>query len=159
MLCIASGLSILQVPGEQVCYAYARHHRLAVLVLSEGLLNVGMSLALASTFGIIGVAMATLLASVIHRGVLLPLYVLRLIEINRRQYLLTLLPVFVLSLGAQSMLYAATLYVRFSSLIELMLVTGFVYSCLGLALIRFGLSRREREILTSVAPFARKVLL
>jgi O-antigen/teichoic acid export membrane protein len=77
----------VQLPSRCVIYARARHQLLAWLTLGEGVLHLGLSVYLGRRYGLIGIALATMIPGMIHQLLIVPYYALRVIDMPFRRYL------------------------------------------------------------------------
>lgn len=79
-------LSILfylwQMPTVDLLYATFKHRVVAFASLAEGFLNLGVSLILVQRYGILGVAIGTLVAAVIVRVIVLPWWMCKVSKIS-----------------------------------------------------------------------------
>jgi len=85
---------LVQNPSISLMYAKNKHHIYALLTISEGVLNLLLSLALVSDHGIIGVALGTALSTIVVRIIIQPIIVSKLAEISLFKYVGTMLPAF-----------------------------------------------------------------
>ncbi len=130
--------------SAQVLIGMAQHKKLAWVLFSEGILNVGLSLLLLHRFGVLGVALGTVIARLMTSFWFAPWYVCRILRQDFREYLrdvgLTLIP-FVPSLGF------AVIVRQWSASPFLIIFGGSLATCATyLAFFsRLSLSRAERQ--------------
>lgn len=93
----ANILSILVIPqffgagarvGRSILVGMAKIGPLAFAVLCEGIFNLILSLILVQYYGLIGVAIGTLVPNIVNNGVWLPIYVSRIIKVKISSFLL-----------------------------------------------------------------------
>lgn len=111
-LLAAMAIYVLMMPGQAVLKGMGRHQWLAVLFGVEALLNLGLSLWWAKQWGLVGVALGTLVPRALVGGFGLLLHVVKVLELPLRRWLkegllpglLPALAVFLWALGARSWL-------------------------------------------------------
>lgn len=86
LLAIASFFSLSQLPSGYLVYAISKHKFYALLMLTEGIVNLLLSLALAKLYGMEGVALGTLIPMSISFLVILPIYVCSIIDLQYTKY-------------------------------------------------------------------------
>ncbi len=84
ILSIAVFLETSQATSVNALYASLHQKAYAALNISEALANLVLSLALARPYGMIGVAVGTLIPSIVFRGILQPIVVQRVLNIKIR---------------------------------------------------------------------------
>ena len=82
LMALAAAVRSVFEPNVRYLYATAKHHYYAISTVIEGLLNVNLSIFFALQWGLVGFAWGTLIASVVMRGIVLPVIVCRLMERN-----------------------------------------------------------------------------
>lgn len=88
ILCGAFLVGLPHSPGIQLLYGLSQHKAYSKLSVCEGLVNLALSVALIKPFGLYGVALGTLLESIVFKLVILPRYVCRAADLPLRKYLL-----------------------------------------------------------------------
>jgi O-antigen/teichoic acid export membrane protein len=78
--------SAVQRTGWQVLTAIRQQRTLAVLMLSQGIMNILLGLLLGTIFGLLGVATAVFLGAVVFQGVIHPFLTARLIGLRPQRY-------------------------------------------------------------------------
>jgi O-antigen/teichoic acid export membrane protein len=150
VLLVASMVSVGQRIGYQVLMGIRKVRLLAILFALEGLTNLVLSVILVRYYGLLGVALGTLIPAAIYQGVLQPLFVCRTLKVSLKSYigevlfrpalvLLTITPVF--SIGV----FLST-FDRWSTFV--LSVTASVIVTVPLVLI-IGMNKSERNIVYS----------
>ena len=85
-------VALAQAPGISVMYALNRHGLYALTNTLEGVANVVLSLALVSRYGIVGVVLGTAVPQLLHKGLVQPVYVSRLVGAPLGRYVLACVP-------------------------------------------------------------------
>lgn len=78
--------SLAQSPSVQLMFGISKHKFFAYANSVEGLLNLGLSVALAKRYGIIGVALGTMIPMALNKVMVQPVYVCRVAGINYFEY-------------------------------------------------------------------------
>ncbi len=86
ILTIATFFRITQSCGFQILYGMGRVKYLAFMAIAEVTLNFILSIILLQYYGIIGVAYGTLIPTLLIRGILQPLYLIKITEIPIKAY-------------------------------------------------------------------------
>jgi O-antigen/teichoic acid export membrane protein len=87
ILLVSYAISLSQNPSVRLMYATNKHYYYALATIIEAVLNVSISIALVTRYGIFGVAWGTTIATLIIKVLFQPVYVSRLMGISLRQYL------------------------------------------------------------------------
>lgn len=91
MVLLILGLTqILSFPHHSIAsilYGIGRHRTLAFLRLGEGLINLGLSIVLVKSMGLMGVALGTAIPHTVIFGVILPMYACRLLGVSWWKYI------------------------------------------------------------------------
>ena len=82
VLVISTAFAIAQSPGISLMYALQKHHLYALVTLAEGIVNLGLSIIFARSFGTIGVAFGTMVSMLVVKVLIMPVYVSRVAEIK-----------------------------------------------------------------------------
>lgn len=85
ILSIAVFLETSQSTSVNALYASLHHKAYAVLNISEAIANLILSLVLVRPYGMIGVAVGTLIPSIVFRGIVQPIVVERILHISSRK--------------------------------------------------------------------------
>ena len=156
LLILASGLlfSLQNNPAVAVAYGTGKHKKLAAWAVSEAIANLTLSVLLARRFGIYGVAVGTLLPSLVVHVVLWPGYISHLVQISRMEvYRGVWLPVYLATLPYAAASYAVDRLLPTHSLPVFLLQT---LALLPIFLIAIGLMFRDhvkRHIVPRVRSF------
>lgn len=86
ILAISTAFAIAQNPGIGFMYALKKHHYYAVITLCEGIANFLLSIFLAGRFGVLGVALGTMITMLISKIFFMPAYVSRIAGISLGTY-------------------------------------------------------------------------
>lgn len=88
MLILACGwiFELMQSPTSGLLYGLSKHHYFSIVNPIEGLINLGLSIALARVYGIYGVALGTTIPMLFFRLVVLPVFVCRSISLPMSVY-------------------------------------------------------------------------
>jgi O-antigen/teichoic acid export membrane protein len=87
LLAVAALVDLSLWPAGFVLQGIARHRALGPISLATGAGNLVLSLVLAAPFGIVGVAVGTLVPAVIEAGVVLTPYTLRVLGLSPRRFI------------------------------------------------------------------------
>ncbi|MGA7513491.1 MAG: oligosaccharide flippase family protein [Candidatus Sulfotelmatobacter sp.] len=149
---------VSQLPSVSYMYGVSRHRFLACLTLAEGVSNLGLSIYWARHYGMIGVALGSLVPMAIAKLFIQPAYVCRHLEIPIARYYLKLLGRSIIVPAASSVLCWALFFrkAHFAS-IEAVCLT-IVGQALVCAVLAFFLSfdRGERHSVLSRIPTLRQ---
>jgi len=94
VLSLAVLLDVSQCPSISLLYATFNHRFYTYLNGAEGVINLGFSLVLARPFGVLGVALGTLIGAFVVRVVALPLWVCRVSGLHYGEYMKFLAGIF-----------------------------------------------------------------
>jgi O-antigen/teichoic acid export membrane protein len=86
ILAIAQFTSMSQNVSTLILAGMAKHRILAYIILAEGVANLLLSVFLVRHMGLVGVALGTVIPDVICTAVIIPLYILRLLNVSAGQY-------------------------------------------------------------------------
>ena len=125
-------------PASSILQAMAKHRPLAVYALTAAAVNLGLSIALVRPLGVKGVALGTLVGTVLEVFVLVAPYAMRTIGLGRRDVLReVVVPAFAPAVPALAALYGLRSWLEPSSLLSVLAVGavgGIVYLVVYLAL-------------------------
>lgn len=144
-LSIAEFFRAFQRPNMNLLYAKAQHHVFAINKMIEAVLNLILSIALVRGYGILGVALGTMLASIAVNGVLFPMQCCRITQTSSWQYTVTSLhglSVFALSILVPVWLAISLTKPNYASLVFAGLLSALAYFPFALLL---GATRLERK--------------
>jgi O-antigen/teichoic acid export membrane protein len=86
LLVLGSVISVAQRIGYQVLLGTRRIQLLATLFVAEAVSNVVVSVVLVREYGLIGIAIGTLVPAVVYQGLLQPIFVCRSLQISLKTY-------------------------------------------------------------------------
>jgi O-antigen/teichoic acid export membrane protein len=151
--------ALWQAPSVSMLFGVSRHRFYAILCCGEGLANLCLSILLARKYGILGVALGTMIPMVLSKLVVQPVYVCRVVELDYRTYIGKVLR----NLGAAAVSlivpYAITVAIVGPDISALVL-TGSLSALTYLPLLWLLMfSKEERGILRAAlpAPWGRRV--
>ncbi|MGO9269591.1 MAG: oligosaccharide flippase family protein [Terriglobia bacterium] len=158
LLIVPKSLYRAQAASTRLLFGIFRHRVLAVATILEGVINLGLSIALVRPFGIIGDTLGTTIPLLATSLLFLPLYLCHLLEVPLRTFLTRayLLPLALCApLAAALLLMQHWFWARtYSGLLVQVLVGGLVY---GVGLLWFFVTqepmgvRLRREFTTRVS--------
>jgi O-antigen/teichoic acid export membrane protein len=93
ILTIAVALEVIQASSINVLMAVAKHRFFAILNAVEGLCNLTISLILVKQYGIVGVALGTLIPIIISRLIILPMYLTNCVGLSLAKYYINIFSV------------------------------------------------------------------
>ena len=139
ILAILATAHIVASPSHaigSVLYGLSRHRALAFFRIGEAVSNLGLSIVLVSSYGLIGVAIGTLVPHIVVTGLIIPIYATRLLGMNPLRYyaaawlrpLLNATPFLILTLYFSKLIPVDGLlsfFVRLTGLVSVYLLTGF----------------------------------
>jgi O-antigen/teichoic acid export membrane protein len=158
ILIVASMISVSQRIGYQVLLGTRRVKLAALIFAAEGVSNLVISLALIRSYGLVGVALGTLIPAILFEGLLQPVLVCRSLQITLRTYcrevllrpLLAALVLVPLLVTLKLLTYAQNWMTFLFNVSQMIALAG------PLALL-IGLSKSERDLLMGNAITIRKV--
>ena len=92
VLVIGHTVAVSQNVGIGMMYALKKHHWYAITSTIEAILNLTLSIILVLHYGIIGVALGTVIPMLIIRAIVQPIYVSHLLKIHVASYYAYLVP-------------------------------------------------------------------
>jgi len=155
ILAVAAVIDLSLWPAAFVLRGIARHHWLAPIALGSGLANLVLSVALARPFGMVGVALGTLLPTMVEAALVHTPYTLHTLGIGARHYmsqaLLPALAPLVPMLAVIAVLVRVVPPTSAIAIVALVAVAHLVYGLFYLAAGPAAPERRlARELLASV---------
>jgi O-antigen/teichoic acid export membrane protein len=87
ILALAYAIMLAQIPSNSLLYALNKHRALAAWTLAEGFANLGLSIYLARSYGLVGVALGTAIPMLVTSIFVQPWYALRQINLPLGVYL------------------------------------------------------------------------
>jgi len=98
VLTAAYSVALAQTPGISLVYALKKHYLFATVSVLEGIANIILSIYLASSYGILGVAIGTAVPMLVVKLIIQPVYISRIFKIPLRAYWLQILPPMIIAL-------------------------------------------------------------
>lgn len=92
ILATGSAFALAQNPAIGFMYALNRHHFYAIATIIEAIANLTLSIILVRRYGIVGVALGTLVPMLIIKIVVMPVYVSTIAGVSLRRYITPMLP-------------------------------------------------------------------
>jgi O-antigen/teichoic acid export membrane protein len=111
---IAVSIEAIQSPSNNVLMAVAKHRFFAIANVVEGLCNLAISLVLVKQYGMVGVALGTLIPIVVSRLIILPIYLTMCVGLPLAKYYINMF-----SVVAISMIYLAVLHLTTKDVLNL----------------------------------------
>lgn len=146
-LAIAAWIDLSLWPAGFVLQGIAHHRWLGPISLGSGIANLALSLALARPFGILGVALGTLIPTVIEAVVILTPYTLRTLDIPARRYLVeAIAPVALASLPMLLVVGLLSSLAGSPSLPVIAVLGGLAHLLFGAAYLALPVTAPERAI-------------
>jgi len=157
LMALAAAVRSAFEPNVRYLYATAQHHYYALSNIIEGLLNINLCIFFALQWGLTGFAWGTFIASVVVRGIFLPIIVCRLMERNIIAWYGEMLWLFLLVGIALIVPTVATRLLVAPNYPSLFLVGGISAATYFPVIYRIGFSADERRKINSyVFPGGRK---
>jgi O-antigen/teichoic acid export membrane protein len=151
ILTVCTAVAVAQNPAIVFLYSLNKHYWYAAVTLVEALANVALSIALVFKYGIVGVALGTMIPMLLAKVVVMPVYVSRIAGLSVAAYVRPLLP----SLGAAAVLQAVVYFLGIAtgptpspvSLLLYALSTGGLYAAAGYfpVIRRYGLLSGKKK--------------
>jgi O-antigen/teichoic acid export membrane protein len=152
LLAVNGLLDTASYPGTNVLMAIDRHRRIAWTALADGLLNLALSIVLALSIGLAGVALATVISTVVVLGVSVVPYTTRTLGVSVADFFRAALVPLLLPTAA---FLAALLLLRtvvdgdsFLALLAAIVPAGLVYAA---AYVTLSAPAGEREVYRAYA--------
>jgi len=114
-------------------YAVDKHYYYAIAIMIEAAANFSLSIILVFRYGILGVALGTLIPMLIIRVCVMPIYVTRIAGLNLREYLKPILLPAMLAAGLLGLAHWAGIITRRAASIDRLLATGLVIGLIYVA--------------------------
>ena len=98
ILVVPTAIAVSQGPGIGLMYALKKHHYYAVVSIAEAIANLTLSLILVRKYGIVGVALGTMISLLIVKIFVMPVYVSKIANVSLFNYIKVLIvPVIIAS--------------------------------------------------------------
>lgn len=148
ILIVASMISVAQRVGYQVLLGTRRVKLLALLFAAEGVCNLLITLVLVPGYGLVGVALGTLIPAILFQGLLQPVFVCQSLQISLRAYCRQVLlrPILVVGTLGPLFLFAGPVMPS-SDWANLVLASAAMFALTGLPILLIGLTKEERALL------------
>jgi O-antigen/teichoic acid export membrane protein len=124
VLSIGSAFSVAQHPSIGFMYAVNKHYYYAIAIIIEAAVNFSLSIILVFRYGMLGVALGTLIPMLIIRVCVMPLYVSRVAGLSLREYLRPILLPAILATGIMGLACWAGIITRSVTSTGCLLATG-----------------------------------
>lgn len=154
ILTVSFTVELMQTPGVGLLYGISKHHYYAIANVSEGILNLILSLILVRYYGIYGVALATMIVMLLFKLFIQPVYICKSIGMPVTEYYWkTIAPATIKSALPLSLFYYIThnmIKAEYSSIITFGLIETALFVPIAYYLV---LGRQERQlIINTIAP-------
>jgi O-antigen/teichoic acid export membrane protein len=156
LLLTGSLCAVGQRIGYQILLATERLQTLAKLFVMEGVLNLGLSVALAPRIGLIGVAVGTMIPAILFQGIIYPCVLCPLLRIRARQYATGVLLKPLLLGAIYSYLLTVLRAIHPGTSWANLVIDGGIATALGLLFAILALERDERRVWI-IGPLCRAV--
>jgi len=147
ILVIATAVDLSMWPAGFVLQGIDRHHWLAPISLVSGLANLALSLALVRPYGIVGVAVGTLIPTTIEAVVFLTPFTLRTLGIGSLRFLAeSLAPALLPVVPMVTVLWLATQVIAPTGVVPLVVLVAIGHLVYGLGYLATGAAAPERRL-------------
>jgi O-antigen/teichoic acid export membrane protein len=151
ILALTSVASITRQPGGLIVQGMGRHHRLAVAYVCAALANVAIAILLVRPYGLLGVAVATLISSIGLNLCYVWPFVLRLLDIRWLDFLnQALLPGLVPVLPMTAVIYGMDRFVPTSGIMSISVIAAAALLTYAAAYLVFGAGDPEKRLLRGI---------
>ena len=142
-------VDVSQQPSVAYLYGVSRHRFLAWLTLAEAIVNVGLSIYLAHPYGMIGVALGTLIPMTIAKLFIQPIYVCRHLPLPLRTYYGNLLGRSIVPAALSSIILWVLLFskIDFTNLLVLCVAISFQALVTAAVAFYFAFDKEEKSML------------
>ena len=87
IIVVPIAIAISQGPGIGLMYALKKHHYYAIVSIAEAITNLTISLILVHKYGIVGVAMGTMISLLIVKIFVMPVYMSKIANVSLLDYI------------------------------------------------------------------------
>lgn len=151
LLIMGSMIGVAQRIGYQVLIGMRKVRLLALLFATEGLSNLLLSVALIRSYGLIGVALGSVIPGILFQGILQPFFVCRSLQISLNMYCRqVLLRPTVALLAVVSLLPTSLFESQPDDWISLFLSCSLTFAVTTPIVLLIGLNKAERDLLLVV---------
>jgi len=148
LLIVASMVAVAQRIGYQVLLGTRKVKLLALLFAAEGVSNLVVSLILVRPYGLIGVALGTLIPAILFQGLIQPAVVCQSLQISLRTYCTdVLLKPFVLLVTLAPLFLLASVVMPSGDWASLVFASGATFLLTIPFVVLIGLTKEERALL------------
>jgi O-antigen/teichoic acid export membrane protein len=152
ILVVATAVDLSMWPAGFVLQGIDRHHWLAPISLGSGVANLALSLALVRPFGIVGVAVGTLIPTTIEAVVLLTPFTLRTLGIGPLRFLgESLAPALLPLIPMLAVVAGASIVVPPTSAIAIVALVALAHAVYALVYLATGPAAPERRLALELA--------
>ncbi len=144
-------LALWQQPSIGLMFGISKHRFLAGLSMAEGIANLGLSILLARSYGILGVALGTMIPLVASKLLIQPLYVCHIVRIRPIEYLGVMAKTVGLAAAALVVPALVTLGLARPRYGDLCLTGIISLACYGVPLLVLVFSSEERQMMWRAA--------
>jgi PST family polysaccharide transporter/lipopolysaccharide exporter len=147
VLAISGAVDIATLTADSVLQGISRHRPLALFAMLGALLNLGLSIAFVGPYGTVGVAVATLVATVAEVVLLTIPYSMRVLNVGFGALLSdVLIPVALPLVPAGAVAFAASIVIDTSSLPVVILAGAVIVASYAVAYITISATELERDL-------------
>lgn len=133
LLCLATLIEGCNKTCITLLYAKAKHSYYAKINIIEGIVNIALSLMLVQKFGLIGIALGTIIPAIINKIIFLPKVACQLIKLPLRQYYLLMGKYFLFALFYYALCFYCYSQLTMTSYLDI--ITSSVIICAGYILL------------------------
>ena len=159
ILIVASMITVAQRVGYQVLLGTRRVKLLALLFAAEGVSNLLTTLVLVPGYGLVGVALGTLIPAILFQGFIQPVFVCKSLQITTRIYFRdVLLRPIIAVLAVAPSLVALEFLTHAQDWITLLFNISLTLTVAGSLVSLIGLNKSERDLLLGYPTIIRKTM-
>lgn len=152
ILMFCSTFSLSQNPAILLMYALKKHHYYAFYTIIEAVANLSLSIILVHKYGIIGVAMGTMIPKLIIKIIVMPVYVSRISGVALLDYLKPILPSVTASISMILLGYCVGIPTLENPTISYLIVVGIIAGTSYTAACYLLTNNNNRIFLSSFLP-------
>jgi O-antigen/teichoic acid export membrane protein len=154
ILATALLFALPNTPASSIAFGVEKHKKVAMWTVGEAIANLTLSISLALKFGLYGVAIGTLVPSLVVNLILWPRYVSHLVGIGYREVFLKVWgPVFLCAVPFSAASYAVNVFFPARNMIMFILQTVALLPIFALSVGWMFLDRIKRRILPALKSF------
>jgi O-antigen/teichoic acid export membrane protein len=155
ILVISSAFAVAQNPSIGLLYALNKHHYYAAATIIEAVGNLLLSIFLASRYGMVGVALGTLIPMMLIKVFVMPVYVSRIVGIEVLSYLRPMLAPALVASGMCLLVHSLVPMARYLSGLIQLIVAGGITGGLYLTACYLTMNKHDRVLVVSLMPKGR----